>query len=115
MQRAITLGDGKKVSLGKYVSAWKTILALPPETFIGRCPDGWDGRASDALRQLRAGMHDRINRHDPSFGKGRKWSNDWQRETLQAAARLNTPRLIIDWLPPHLKERFGHRLRCRAI
>ena len=110
-QRYITLGDGRKCGLGTYVKAWKTLLALDPSTYIGRCPDGLDGRASDALRQLRAGLHDRINRHDPAYGVGRKWSSMWQRETLQAAARINCPRLSIDWLPGHLKGRFAHRLR----
>lgn len=54
----------------------------------------------------------RINRHIPNYGRGRKWAPDWQRETLQAAGRLNTPRLVIDWLPRHLKARFADRLRC---
>ncbi|RWQ35826.1 MAG: hypothetical protein EOS20_17280 [Mesorhizobium sp.] len=114
IKRAVTLGDGRKVSLAAYVAAWKKCLALHPSTPVGRCPDGWDGRASDALAQFRSGMHDRINRHLPHYGKGRKWSSDWQRETMQAAARLNCPRLAIDWLPIHLKERFSHRLRSRA-
>lgn len=84
---------------------------LEPSTPVNPCPDGWHGRASDALQQFRAGMHDRINRHAPGFGAGRKWASGWQRETMQAAARLNTPRLIIDWLPDHLRGRFAYRMR----
>ena len=112
--RYVTLGNGRKVTLGKYVAAWRTCLTLDPNAYVGTCPDGWDGRARDALAQFRAGMHDRINRRLPWYRRGRKWDNDWQRETLQAAARLNHPRYVLDWLPPHLKGRFHHRLRAAA-
>jgi hypothetical protein len=57
-------------------------------------------------------MHDRINRHIPGFGIGRKWDQDWQRQTCHAANLLNMPRVIIDWLPPEYRTRFAHRLRC---
>lgn len=110
--RAIKLGNGRRIGLGAYVAAWRTLRTMAPDTWIPTCPDGWSGTAADALAQCRAGMHDRINRHIASYGRGRKWAPDWQRETLQAAGRLNTPRLIIDWLPMHLKTRFAHRLRC---
>lgn len=109
-KRAIQLGDGSKTSLRQYVHAWRTILTLDPNTWLNRCPNGWGGTAADALGQLRQGMHDRINRHLPNYGIGRKWSADWQRATIQAAHALNTPRLAIHWLPAHLKCRFEHRL-----
>ncbi|GHE73023.1 hypothetical protein GCM10019059_35800 [Camelimonas fluminis] len=110
-QRTLRLGDGSQVPLQRYTKAWRTILRMPPDTWLLRCPNGWPGTAEDALWQLRHGMHDRINRHIPGYGRGRKWSDDWQRETMQAAHNLNTPRLIIDWLPTHLKTRFHGRLR----
>lgn len=112
--RYIILGDGKPVTLASYVEAWRYCRAADPATFLRRTPNGWPGYAGEALAQFRGGLHDRINRHLPGYGTGRKWSDDWQRETLQAASRLNTPRLIIDWLPPHLKGRFSHRLRNAA-
>jgi hypothetical protein len=31
----------------------------------------------------------------------------------RAARDLNHPRLVIHWLPPELRERFGHRLATR--
>ena len=34
MRRYVTLGDGRKIGLGAYVSAWKTCLTLPPDTHI---------------------------------------------------------------------------------
>ena len=112
--RYVTLGNGRKVSLGSYVAAWRRCLSMNAAFQVACCPDGYSGSAADALEQFRDGMHDRINKHLPNYGRGRKWSNDWQRETLQAAYRLNTPRLIIDWLPRHLADRFADRLRCNA-
>jgi len=40
--------------------------------------NGYPIEAAAILRDLHAGMHDRINRHDPRFGRGRKWSTDYQ-------------------------------------
>ena len=114
-KRYITLGDGRACGLGTYVKAWRAILTLPERQWLVRCPDGYGGTASDALRQLRDGMHDRINRHIPGYGKGRKWDSDWQRTMTQSAHALNTPRLIIDWLPADLKARFAYRLRVNRI
>lgn len=56
-------------------------------------------------------LHKKINRDTPR--NGRKLSADYQRDMWQAQWRINTPRLIIDWLPPELKTRFRHRLRER--
>lgn len=40
----------------------------------------------------------------------RKMQREWQVEMDRAARALNTPRLVIHWLPPDLKTRFAHRL-----
>ncbi len=108
--RVITLGDGRQVRLGTYVKAWKICLGLAAGTWLPCTPGGWPGTAEEALQEFRAGLHDRINRHLPWYGKGRKWDSEWQRHTLQAALQLNTPRLTIHWLPERLKARFGRRL-----
>jgi hypothetical protein len=110
--RAITLGCGRQIGLGRYVAAWKACLGLPASTHIGRGVDGWGQNAGEALHDLRAGMDDRINRHLPWYGKGRKWDNDWQRSMLQASHALNYPRLIIRWLPADLMkiDRFRERV-----
>ena len=52
----------------------------------------------------------KINRNDNR--NYRKLNFDYQCELMRAARMLNTPRLIIDWLPKDLKERFDYRLRC---
>ena len=114
-KRYITLGGGRQVGLGTYVRAWRTVLTAPPSArFAGsprdpRCP----ADRAQTLREFREGLHDRINQHLPWYGIGRKWDDDWQRATYQAAIALTTPRLIIWWLPHWLNARFANRLADR--
>ena len=111
-KRYITLGDGRKIGLGAYVKAWKACLGLPGNAYIGRGVDGWGQTAGEALRDLRAGLQDRINRKIPGYGVGRKWSSDWYWPTWRAAQELNNPRLLIRYLPPELMKipRFRDRV-----
>lgn len=109
MKRYITLPNGNACSLPTYVKAWRTLKTASPDEEI----KGWDHFPTEAhsiLRDIRHGVHDRINRHLPGYGKGRKWADIWQTEAMRAARALNTPRLIIHWLPSDLKERFANRL-----
>lgn len=71
-RRYVTLGDGRRIRLGKYVAAWRQCLALPPDTYIGRGVNGWGQTAAEALRDLREGMHDRINQAIPYRLRGLK-------------------------------------------
>lgn len=110
--RFIQLPNGRAVTLDAYAKAWKKLRTLNPDTLVS----GWSHfpeRAGDILRAMSAGLDDRINRHIPGFGIGRKWSEDWQRECVYTAALLRNPRLAIDWLPMDLKKRLSHRLRER--
>ncbi|MBR0998794.1 hypothetical protein ABIF65_003723 [Bradyrhizobium japonicum] len=111
-KRYVRLADGRAIGLGRYVAAWKACKALPDGTPIGRGVDGYGQTAAEALRDLRAGLADRINRHSPGYGRGRKWSADWQRHAMQAASAVNTPRLIVRWLPGDLMK--IPRLRARV-
>lgn len=110
--RIVTLGCGKRVSLATYVAAWKAALHAPENAVFRGSPS--DSRAfadrSSVLREFRSGLHDRINRHIPAYGVGRKWAYEYQSEMIQAASALNTPRLHISWLPASLADRFAHRL-----
>ena len=101
-KRYITLGCGRRIGLGRYVAAWKQCLVLPPTVWIGPGISGWGQSAGEALRDLRAGLDDRINRNIPGYGKGRKWSSDWYWPMVRAARDVNNPRLVIRWLPPEL-------------
>lgn len=109
--RVVTLGDGKQVPLGAYVEAWRRVRELEPSASLDRGLCSRDSTtAGDVLREFRNGMHDRINRHIPGFGIGRKWSWEWQTETRRAAHDLNNPRLRFYWLPDWLRPRFEHRI-----
>lgn len=110
MKRYITLPNGNKCGLPVYVSAWKELKASPLESSI----KGWDhfpSQVGDVLRDIRHGVHDRINRHIPAYGQSRKWSDQWQADISRASRDLNTPRLAISWLPSDLRDRFPNRLR----
>lgn len=113
--RFVTLGCGRRVSLGVYVAAWKTALAAPDNAMFRGSPSHSRESADrdTVLREFRFGLHDRINRHIPHHGKGRKWNPDYQAEIRRAAHALNTPRLRIYWLPASLKSRFAHRITTR--
>jgi hypothetical protein len=114
--RYVTLGCGRRVSLASYVAAWKRTIALLPDTRVFGSPH--ESRApvtaAEARRQFRAGLHDRINRHDPRFGVGRKWDSDWQRAVRYTATLLQVPRVSLDWLPPDLRNQLSHRLRSHV-
>jgi len=59
MTRTIQIPNGRSVSLGAYVAAWKRVKALAPDVEI----PGWEWypvSARSILRDLRRGMHDRI-------------------------------------------------------
>lgn len=90
-KRYVTLGDGRKVSLGQYTAAWKLAKALPPNTRVNGSPSAYfngPNTAGDALNEFREGLMDRINQKDPGFGKGRKWDSTWQRDARKLAETL---------------------------
>lgn len=111
-KRYITLANGRKIGLGRYVAAWKQCLELPTNTPIGPGISGWGQTAGEALRDLRQGLEDRINKHIPGYGKGRKWASDWQFATWNASRQLNDPRLTVRWLPADMMKipRFAERV-----
>lgn len=107
--RYITLPNGKPCGLGVYVAAWRQLQTLPPHEEIR----GWDHFPTEVrgiLAEISRACDERINRHLPWFERGRKWEWVWQADTARAARALNTPRLVIHWLPAWLKTRFAHRL-----
>jgi hypothetical protein len=105
----VVLPNGRRCGLGTYVLAWRTMLKMNPQELV----KGWGHFSEPAgyvLRELRAGMHDRINRHIPGYGRGRKWNADWQRAAGHCANAVNTPRLIVRWVPRDLYARLAHRI-----
>ena len=111
MTRAILLPNGKSVTLGAYARAWRKVAKLPAEAIV----HGWDyvpTTAGEVLRAMRDGLDERINRHSPHYGKGRKWADDWYWETVRLARMVNTPRLrvYVGQCPKELRGRLAHRL-----
>lgn len=90
MQHYITLPNQRHVSLGSYVAAWKAIKANPGALYPGF--DHFPTRGHEILAKMRAGLHDRINRHLPPVSVR---ALDAEGELLRLAAYLRTPRLII--------------------
>jgi len=67
--RCITTPEGKRVSIGAYVKAWKSLKAMDPETEIS----GWQWypvKARDVLRDIAQGVQDRINQAIPYNKRG---------------------------------------------
>jgi hypothetical protein len=114
------LGDGRTVSLGAYVKAWKAALAAPAGSTFDKGFNWYPETREETLRTFRKGLADRINRRidgfpgalRPEVFRGRKWSYEWQVETSRAAQQLNS-RVVIHWLPIWLKARFAHRIEDR--
>ena len=110
MPHMIRLGNGHRVTVGAYVAAIRKVD--PTKTYDhGLC--GWGPMTGACvLGEFREGVHDRINRHNPAYGRGRKWSLEWQLDTCRAARMLNTPRLRVyaHDLPGWLRARVADRL-----
>jgi hypothetical protein len=84
----IGLPNGKRSVLPTYCAAWRTLKTLDPKAQV----KGWDdfpADAADVLRDMRAGLADRINRHIPGYGRGRKWDARYQLELRRDARRVN--------------------------
>jgi hypothetical protein len=109
--RAVSLiATDKTIPLGVYVAGVRAAIAHPGRTFRHGLTTWWPVTGADVRREFMDGVHDRINRHVPGYGKGRKWSAEWQAEARRAAHDVNTPRLAIRWLPRDLRSRLAHRL-----
>ena len=107
---AIVLPSGRRVSVGAYVKAWRTLLSVPPDYPVAA---GWDHfavHASDALRDIRHGCEDRINRHLPA-ATGRKYTPQWQQSARRVADYLQGRYVIRNRdVPKELRARLAHRM-----
>jgi hypothetical protein len=121
MKRYIRLGNGRRVTLGSYVAAWRATKALPMYARTRNNPDDPDDwcSASEALDAYRRAMHVRINArgdldgHGTWRGKiGRKHSEEWQLQCRRAAYRVNSRNRVRPAdLPPEYVKRLAHCLR----
>lgn len=64
MTRVITLPSGKRCTLATYIQGWKALKAMTPEQRDWRHFENWSWHSNtgtDILREIRRGVHDRIN------------------------------------------------------
>lgn len=111
-KRVIRLPNGRTCGLAKYVASWRLTITLAAQN-PNQEVSGWQWFSvplSSVLRDLRDGMHDRINRHIAGYGKGRKWDGNWQRAAGNCARDVNTPRLVVRCVPAEFRARLAHRL-----
>jgi hypothetical protein len=88
IKRLVTLPNGRSCSLMSYCSGWRKLKALSPDTRI----ENWDDfpiEAAAILRDLHCGIHDRINRHIPGYGRGRKWDERYQTDLRRDAQHVD--------------------------
>jgi len=87
MQRTITLPNDRTVTLGTYVKAWRQLKRLPPQETVHGF-SWYLQTAGQILREMRRGVHDRINRHLP-HPQGRDSIHDLRRDRCLIEDALN--------------------------
>lgn len=108
--RFVTLGSGRKVGLGAYTRAWRQAKKMPSDASVRETPSGRAGStAGQALREFRAGMHDRINRHVKGHAAGRKWGDDYQAGARHAANNLRAGVRLHADAPKDIQRKLSHR------
>lgn len=105
-----TVQGSRRVSLASYLSVVRAAKLHPLTQFRTSLRSWAPSSGEQIVREFRDALHEKISRGMPGYGVGRKWSEDWQTETRRAAWGLNQPRVVIHWLPPWLRDRFGHRM-----
>jgi hypothetical protein len=66
--------------------------------------------ADEWLRWFRQCLDKKISSHMPHVNRGRKWGYDWQIQAWRTSREVNTPRLIVRWIPREFLPRLTHRL-----
>lgn len=103
----------RRVSIPAYIAAVRRAIAAPDATFRQGLESWWPVTGAEIRREYNRALNRRIMRHAPHYGRGRKWSDDWQRAARQTANRVNMPRLIVrdsEVHPPELRRRLAHRI-----
>lgn len=105
--------SGRSIPVGQYAAAWKKLLTVDPSTRVPKW-DHFDTSAGDVLREIRNGMHDRINRKDPRYPKGRKASYEYSTALLRLRQYVGN-RIRIYYVDPILGDRVRASLAHRIF
>lgn len=115
MIHVITLPNTRQCTVGTYARAWKALTHADPSSLwpgFGY----WPERAESILHAMRGGLSERINRHIPGYGIGRKWDNDYQVRLWRDSRRLRdiAARIIVrQFETEEARARFSHLLTDR--
>lgn len=113
--RYVTLPNGRQCGLGRYVAAWKALKAADPSALFpgfGHFPE----RAESILCAMRGGLSERINRHIPGYGKGRRWDHDYYVRLWRDSRRLQDMARrvrVYQFETNEARSRFAHLLAHR--
>lgn len=87
---------------------WRWLRADPDERRVR--PDHWHAEPM-TFEEFRAWFRaclDRKISNEPS--RGRKDCRDWFMQAWRTAQEVNTPRLIVRWVPHEFRARLAHRI-----
>lgn len=108
----IRLGDGRGLRLADYMKIVKAAKQHPTAKFPRSFAAWWECDGNNILREYHKMLQDVINRHDPAYGKGRKWKEQYQDGLMRDARRLKEKRQarvrMYSLDTPELRRRFGH-------
>jgi hypothetical protein len=129
MTIVIKIPSGQQVTVSAYVAAWNKLRRMTADQLSHDVParqwQWFPVSAAEVLSDMRTAMHDRINRRaalsirDNGFlwpmqtarDPGRKWSEDWQRETRRLANAVNSRIVVRERdCPKEFRSRLAHRL-----
>ena len=112
--RIIIIPSGRPVSVRAYVAAWK-MLRQDEKAGIDCDVKDWGQfpcRGSAVLRDMRRGLVDRINQHEPSRPGRMANDPDLANCVRRLAEKANSPRMALhrgEWR--HIPERWRRRIR----
>ncbi|SON54264.1 hypothetical protein HDIA_0723 [Hartmannibacter diazotrophicus] len=101
----------RRVSVGAYVKGVKSAITNPDQVFRHGLETWWPVTGAHIREEFRRGMVDRINRHLPEHGKGRKRTPEWQLQAWRIADKVNNRIVAYERdCPRELRARLANRL-----
>jgi hypothetical protein len=95
----------------RILDARRRIAAAPANARIA-APYGFEDYAGSFIEKCRVGVEKSVNAHITGYGKGRKWTAEWQADANRTAGMVNGRFFVRlpDLQPAELRPRLMHRL-----